>query len=878
MNKEIKYGGYSASPGDHEALEGDLAVAMNLIPEHNTIRPVLAPSSVFDNSLPDGYSVMCIHKVGDTINGKEYKLNYILWCEGNNSLYRLYEDGTFPYDGGCIWTFAAGVTVHKVEPVGNTLVVLASDGMHYILFKKGIYRYLGTHIPELDLQFELTDAKEYESDEHKVEWDVSGYGDMFPDLTTPMSFFDGAEIYDNSVADEGKEVGAKLRQAIMASLNEAVADACEEKRFAFPFFVRYGFRMYDDSESITMHSAPVLLVPTLNTPTLSMGWAGISHDGTKVKSPAKVKASLMGYRLHCRPLDVSQLQELAKWSDIVSSVDIFISPQFYTYKQGAKDREIKLDTPSVKPPVNTMLNSQVCDNGAFYLVKQVRLSSDNPQHNKLLQQGGDYVDIDFEPTNDNIVTRELMTDDYGTHDELMADKSFAYNSRINLAGVSKRLFNGFNPGCMWHKVGDTSSSTTTATVVVEVDSREIVVRSQAGVIFYAPRSANKVLWFFYPHPGARHAYLTVDGQQLELELNPHPMLNGAYYCSLDEEAEQSTAPYILNPSSDEDRIVEQPDKVYTSEVNNPFYFPVVGINTIGGTVLGLCAAVRPVSTSQYGYADLYIFSDGGIWTAKINDKGSYSDITLATGDVCTDPDSITQMETSVLFATARGIMLISGSQAQCISEVIDDHGQQAPGLQEITGTIAPLLGLTVNVQPFSVYRDGMRMIYDYPGQRIIVCNPQYSYAYVYSLESNKWGMMWSNIQYTIKDYPNALAVTSDGDLVNFSSPSSESSPSSQLLVTRPLTLELPDVLKTVTAVLQRGLFRKHQEHVKCALYGSRDLYNWHVVASSKDENMRGFRGTPYKWFRVALLLQLPADESVTGCSIQFEQRQTNRLR
>ena len=37
MIKEIKYNGFSASPGDHEALEGDLCVAMNLIPEHNAM-------------------------------------------------------------------------------------------------------------------------------------------------------------------------------------------------------------------------------------------------------------------------------------------------------------------------------------------------------------------------------------------------------------------------------------------------------------------------------------------------------------------------------------------------------------------------------------------------------------------------------------------------------------------------------------------------------------------------------------------------------------------------------------------------------------------------------------------------------------------------
>ena len=288
-----------------------------------------------------------------------------------------------------------------------------------------------------------------------------------------------------------------------------------------------------------------------------------------------------------------------------------------------------------------------------------------------------------------------------------------------------------------------------------------------------------------------------------------------------------------------------------------------------------------------GYADLYIFADSGIWTAKINDKGTYSDVTLATGDICINPDSITQMETSVLFTTDRGIMLISGSKAQCISGAIDDEGQMVPIIDQegysIPAKIAGLLGMVKEpVGSFEYFLADCRMLYDYRGQRIIAYNPGYSYAYIYSLQSNKWGMMQSNISYTVRSYPEALAVTQDGHLVNYSEPCSVDDGSAvvvpALLVTRPLTLDLPDVLKTVSTVLQRGLFRKHQQHVQSVLYGSRDLYNWHMVMSSTDENMRGRRGTPYKWYRVALLLRLPAGESVTGCSIDFDPRYTNRLR
>lgn len=867
MQQEIKYNTYSASPDDYLSPDGDLAAMAGLERKGGALWGELPRGEKF--TLPTGATLMCIHKTANYTN-------YIYYQAGNESLYRLDENGNPPYDGGHIRTFA-GVTIHKVEPIGNTLVVLASDGVHYILWKNGSYRYLGMHIPELDLAFELTDGKEYESDEHKVEWDLSGL-DIQGEVT-PIWWFDSDEQTSSS-ASIGKEVGGRLRQGIMASLNEAVADACEDKRFVFPLFVRYGLRMYDGS--VTMHSAPALLISSLAPPTLDMGW-GVSQDRQSVEGPAKIKASVTGYRLHCKPLDTAQVNALNDWEDIVSSVDIFISPQFYTYNQGAKDREIVIEALQ-QPPRNTMLASQVCDNGSFYLLKQVRLSSTSQP----LQQAGGYITPDYEPTNDNIVVRELMSDDYGTHDELLADKSYSFNGRINLAGVGKKLFNGFNPACMWRKVGDTSSNTTAATVVIDTDGREITVRSPQGVVYYTSRADHKVWWFYYPHAGAKKAYLTIDGQNIELTLTAHPTLNGAYYCALDEDAEEQNVQYIPSPSTDDERIVEQPNKVYTSEVNNPFYFPATGINTVGtGDVLGICSAVRALSQGQFGQFPLYAFTTEGVWALQTTSEGGYAAVQPVTRDVCIDADSITQMDDAVLFVTARGIMIISGSQSHCVSEVID--GRNAFSLAEMTdkaGALETIIGspaVTLEMDTFEHYRDGMRMMYDYRHQRIIVYNDtvtdgakKYPYAYVYSLDAQVWSIVVNDLAYHINSYPDALAVNTDGRVVNMSEDTAPMGRISFVLVTRPLDLGAPDIHKTVAVVLQRGVFDK--SHVQQVLFGGNDLEHWHVVGSSANGDLRGYHGTPYKWFRLMVMGALEQGESLTGATVQYETRLMNRPR
>ena len=135
-------------------------------------------------------------------------------------------------------------------------------------------------------------------------------------------------------------------------------------------------------------------------------------------------------------------------------------------------------------------------------------------------------------------------------------------------------------------------------------------------------------------------------------------------------------------------------------------------------------------------------------------------------------------------------------------------------------------------------------------------------------------MMYSTIEAGINSYPEALAVDHDGALLNFSAMEGEATKG--LFVTRPLKLETPDVLKTMDTVIQRGHFQKG--HVQSVLYGSRDLFNWHLVWSSKDHYLRGFRGTPYKYFRIACVTSLTDDESIFGASLQFNPRQTNQPR
>ena len=166
------------------------------------------------------------------------------------------------------------------------------------------------------------------------------------------------------------------------------------------------------------------------------------------------------------------------------------------------------------------------------------------------------------------------------------------------------------------------------------------------------------------------------------------------------------------------------------------------------------------------------------------------------------------------------------------------------------------------------------MLYNYKGQRIVLFNPNHTYAYVYSMRSKLWGMMPSNFTDSVNTYPDAYVMTSDNALVNVSE--DDAITGTQCIITRPLKLDAPDVLKTISTIIQRGQFAKG--HVKQVLYASRDLIHWIPVWSSTDHYLRGFSGTPYKYFRILVIANLEEGEFIDGCSIQYEQRLINRLR
>lgn len=335
------------------------------------------------------------------------------------------------------------------------------------------------------------------------------------------------------------------------------------------------------------------------------------------------------------------------------------------------------------------------------------------------------------------------------------------------------------------------------------------------------------------------------------------------------------------PPISDDRTIRQANTVYVADVNNPFKFSATNTISVGsGSLLGIVPAVEALSQGQFGEYPMYALTSEGVWSLRPNEQGVYVTVRPVSRDVCSNPASITQIDHSVVFTTEQGLMMLHGNSTDCLSDILDvTYGSSPLSLPKLKDFLLKqgVKESDIPSVPFRTFLSGALLMYDYSGKRIIVYNPAkasdgtplYSYAYVFFIKGRRWGVMPSSIIASANTYPDAVAQDEDGNILNLSLPDYLNA-CKGVLVTRPFKLGQHDILKTVDTVIQRGKLRHN--HVSQILYASNDLISWMPVWSSGSMYMRGFRGTPYKYFKLALCCDLDKDESLYGFTVQFTPR------
>lgn len=943
MIKEIKYSEITTVPPDNTCSDGDAALLLNLIPEDGALKPVMPPKLVM--ALQDKMHITYIHK---TTSFRHYIIHdeankNLVWTSDGNKFTDLYTLGD--------------IHLHQVNAIGNTLMALTKDGTHYFLWDNVTqgYKYLGTHLPELPITFGLkgevvktetfnVDLSEREDvgKDDKVIFGESNTKKVTNEVLAKVNKF----IAEESVA-KGRFIfpffvryAFRLYDGSLTMHSAPILMQCSTKVAPEVLLSRLRIKNGDSLDNFDCFVTAALC--KLDYQVLSQSaleelekWKDIvksvdifiskpiyTYDQNGTCTGIENIDSNNANKVHClltngsskgiEYINKHQAGSREKSETIYDTRVDFSKYQYYqehniyhlyamaypmTDREGG---EMKINSCRVVIPriKDDKLHEEIKSVAQFYLLNSIRLKDlleVKTTERTELRVKEDYLQ--------SLITREVMSDDYDSHDTLCARYSFNYNARVNICGIKKRLFKGFSTTsmiqyCNGHMPFIDNDNDRRHQVYAIAKTRAWVHINRNGKEFVLPCSFGEMseldnTYFLY-YPNTNAYKITIDTtygggwrKRYEFPLEKHNFLNGAFFFSdfktmdkyiINKKALQEDTFLRIEELTSKDEIIELPNKIYTSEVNNPFFFPLSGINTIGtGEIKGICSAVKALSEGQFGQFPLYAFTDEGVWALEVSNTGTYIARQPITRDVCRDAKSLTQIDSAVLFTTDRGIMLLQGSQAICISDVLNGDNivplTALPKIDKILSHIELEEG-TLKILPFMEFVKDCRMIYNYEHQRIIVYNKKCKYAYVWSLKSKMWGMMQSNIADNVNSYPDALAVLTNGKLVNFSDVGDAIN--KNLLISRPIKLDYYDIHKSVDAIIQRGVFR--HGHVRSILYASNDLFNWVPVWSSVDHYMRGFRGTPYKYLRIILLTELSKDEGITSCLVQFTPRLNNQPR
>lgn len=945
MVQEVKYNGQTAIPDDYSAPDGDLEVSLNLIHEDGALKPIPEPKEIFRIGKTE--RLLCIHKTANFTH-------YILANDNNASKIVSFLDEADLTVSQTISNLTSE-NLTDIIPFGNMLVCLYTGYTIYLLWDgdQSNYKAIPQGWPDIKLTFGLRCDVENTSEGINLSWTtpINGFGSTSPTIIDSNDFLDDSSMR-KSFTD--KLMGAVNDFVVKKAVNESRFYQPFFLRYAFRLFD--GSYVAHSAPVLMLPATGMnpLVFNSLNSRSANANTGfdyGICSERDYIYlivgdiwMKAELPVNLLSYKEIIYSVDIfvtspmytynqsgtieryitrQNLQSKGLYSQLNVAGNYQLRPGLYDLLTGYGMRDT-LVTYKTKTGYNLPNNivelpprdftKDIEDIPPFYLVKSFTLE-ELAEYVPTQQQSFKKIEIE-KGILSSLTTRTTLPDDYDSHNTIAAKGGHVYNSRMHLYNISSQLMDGYYGASQLDKVFETSETTqgtpdyvfqddTTSAFVadkifvyVKKDKGTIIVEEQKSVMGMDTWTGTgcKIPFFYYPDKDAYKAeFVGTNGNDIvkvELPLKPHGLLNGAYYFS--NFAEQTCITISEEPAASTDKSYKRTNKIYVSEVENPMYFPVLGITTVGvGSIMSVCSATTALSQGQFGQFPLYVFSTDGVWALAVSSTGTYSSCHPVSRDILVNPDCVLPIDQAVLFGTANGIMLLSGSSTQSITDTINTDKAFLASNYPKFDVICDMLqhsgsGATnfVNMVPFPDFVTRSKMLYNYRHKHILIFSTDkngviFPYSYLYSMKSKKWGTIQSYFQYSVTTYPDTLAVSMPNDksntlaVVSFNGVEN-TAPKTGLMVTRPIKLGASDTLKEIKTLIQRGFFARGE--VATVLYGSRDLINWHLVGSSTDNFLRHIHGTGYKYFRIAAITNLTAEHSLHGASIEAKARHTDKLR
>ncbi len=910
--QEVIFQGLTNSPSDYDCQDGELATCLNLINEDGALHPIHQPVVAEPNiTLPNNScSIRYVHNV--THANKNHS-HYIVNCT-NSSPYSWYwtekgGDGT-PHELNL-----GDFKVNSVTAIGNIICFVGDKNILYAFWNKDSYNIFNKNA--FNYTFSVTNTSGVEVDA------IAQLGDDFQGCFWTSSF--GSQDYDNLIFEGTKPNGTKtIWNAIDSMINKAMSEN-GNTYFKYLVFGVVALRLYDGTYSNISNLFVLCPKDNLNNSFY------YNADKETIKNTEYYKFVRASGYIHRHRINV-QL-DLTGIEDFVQGVDVFLTKGTdFLYLDKGYDATSTETVNNLKKRKGTITFERLkksslyreFDNLTFY-------------HSIYITKEDLGKDIDL--LNVQGTEEPLSLADMG-RTSIGSSCAIAYNNRLHLANIQNYINDIFSPNPIykfelnssgtsfpvekintilgnymdvpltdegWYDLEKQSSDT--AEVIAIIDNKyyyKATVQYPLNPIFVVPFQDAKSVKLYIKHKGKlmdEIGFRNINLHQSETFGMSYYIFNaengifsfmqkyelsnnGGVLTRRQGDTFTSTSSNFYDEASqkcdsDGAKIEQLASLIKVSEAENPLVFPAKNSVQVGSSVISALAAnTRPISEGQFGEAPLYAFTDEGVWVLMLSGEGTYVARQPANREICSNPNGILQIDDAVLYPTNRGIMMQQGRNSICITDQLDGYPfnfMEMKYAKQIIATNETESG-EISYIRFKDYLKSADMIYDYYNNRIIVFNPNQAYAYVYSLKSKMWGAMKNVFNKRVNIYPESYATNKEGKILNvyveepyFNTP--------YFLCSRPLTISDKEVYKTIFTCIARGYFRK-EINGKCAmvLYGSNNLFDWYLIKTSINEYLRGIAGSPYKYFRVALIGNLATNESISGLSAEFQERLQNKLR
>lgn len=914
MQKNIPFS-YGIHRSPSIGNDGELSECVNLISRNGELSNIHAPQSI-GITMEEGDKLLYVHK----ISGKSNYIALIGDTEENaNGILAYYTE-----EGNRSVIEESGITgnesIFSVSSIGNTLVALFNDDIRYYLYKDNAYKALGSHVPDLGLVFGLQVVRKNISTNENIT--IDNYEDKIFKVGTE-------QLYDNG--------NTQMLEKVFALLNPILESDRDNGYFFNPFLVRYAYRTHGGAYLYV--SNPVLMVPNSGTfpyiealegfvidiPDFSMeattkaeGFEIFLSGGVKLKGAKNIVIKYNACQLYYKVTNQDALTNIEDWSDIIQSIDIFVTNPSVSRLKNEGDCHIYIhgDTygPLYKPfggyvkglgkevfgyfedydftnaDLITLPQMETKDyeeafesEGVFRLAESITFEN---LKNKYVYDDG-FMMADVGSLN-NINSRETLDTSYDYHsrDKLVAKYAFDYNSRLNITGIDRypycptaNMMFTFTDGYL-----DTEGNSVAKTYDVSVyailsESGKRVKLSSVSTPLY-----NMPAWVFFPSAKVtqlifeRKDPATGTYDYATLPMKQHPSLDGSYYMK-----KENSDTYSYNPFEKEqmefiserpgvldeeyENFVSEPNKIYTSETDNPFVFPLSGINTIGtGEIMGICSATKALSQGQFGQFPLYVFSSDGIWAMEVNaDTGLYSSVHPVSRDVCSNTKSIVQIDNAIAFATEQGLKILQGSDVTLISRAMEGADISKSKYNILQGFED--LFVEDNRQFVDLLRN-CSIVYDYPNALLHIYPSEGEKHYVYSFESGEYScFVGHELNASVPGYPESVLQIGT-ELFSYKNRMSETRQKG-FLITRPLSFDDPLAMKMLEDV-RMTYSRSSGSSIRYAVFVSNDKRLW--------SRMLSLRSRSYKYFRFVIFTDMYDTDALSGISVQFNYTRTGKMR